>query len=72
MKYFIIYIAIRCVTNKNTLKFKCFKPRGVRILKHVKNGLRAKFKCLKVILSWYIDRKYVRCFIAVKHFKKFD
>ena len=29
-----------------------FQTQGVRILKHFKNGLRAKFKCLKVILSW--------------------
>ena len=56
MKFFI---NIHCLgtygveKNENILKFKCFKPRGVRILKHIKNGLRAKFKDLKVILSWY-------------------
>ena len=43
---------LRCRINENSLKFKCFKPRGVRILKHIKNGLRTKFKGLKVILSW--------------------
>ena len=27
----------------------------MRILKHIKNGLRAKLKGLKVILSWQVD-----------------
>ena len=56
---------LRCRINENILKFKCFKPRGVRILKHIKTGLRAKFKGLKVILSWLSW-----CFIAVQNFKK--
>ena len=27
----------------------------MRILKHIKNGLRVKTKCLKVILSWQVE-----------------
>ena len=27
----------------------------MRILKHIKNGLRTKFKGLKVILSWWVE-----------------
>ena len=46
--YSIGYLRYRI--NKNILKFKRFKPRG--ILTHIKNGLRAKFEGLKVILSW--------------------
>ena len=50
---------------------------GVRILKHIKNSLRAKFKCLKVILSWYVENmlgvllpfKISRSLIEFKPFK---
>ena len=42
---------LRCRINENIRKFKRFKPRGVRILKHLKNGFSAKFQCLKVILN---------------------
>ena len=27
----------------------------MRVLKHIENGLRTKFKCLKVILSWSVE-----------------
>ena len=43
------------------LNFKCFKPRGrgeVRIFEHIKNGLRTKFECLKVILSWLVENVF--------------
>ena len=57
--------------NENILKFKCFKPRGVRILKHIKKWLARKIKRLKSNFE-LVGRKYVRCFIAVQNFKKFD
>ena len=37
-------------------EIQMFKTQGgVRIFGHIKNGLRTKFECLKVILSWYIE-----------------
>ena len=34
--------------------------------------LGTKFECSKAILIELVGRKYVRCFIAVPNFKKFD
>ena len=30
----------------------------MHILKHIRNGVRAKFKGLKLILSWYVDNMF--------------
>ena len=50
-----------------------FQTQGCTFLKHIKNGLRAEFKCLKVICkSELVGRKNVSCFIAGQNFKKFD
>ena len=46
---------LRCRINENILKSKCFKPRGVHILKHIKDGLRTKSKGLKVVLSQQVE-----------------
>ena len=48
-----------------------FQPRVMRIFKHIENSLRAKFKRLKVLFE-SVGRTYVRSFIAVQNFKKFD
>ena len=58
MKFFYKYTLLGYLQfriNENNLKFKCFKPRGVHIMKHIKNGLWARFKSLKVISSCWVE-----------------
>ena len=80
MKFFVNIDCLGTVmwNKQKYLKFKCLKPRRVRIFGHIKNGLRTKFECLKVILSWWIENmlgvlllfKISRNLIEFKPFKK--
>ena len=45
-----------------------FQTQGVPILTHIKKGLRARLKGNFEL----VGIQYVRCFIAVQNFKKFD
>ena len=56
---------------KHQLKFKCLQPRVVRLFEQIRNSFHKKLKCLKVALSWFV-MKFVKCFIDVQNFKRFD
>ena len=57
MKFFVRCLGTGYLVMWNKQKYseiQMFKTQGggVRIFGHIENGLRTKFECLKVILSW--------------------